>query len=725
MLSSQHRRLDEAHEPPPPRGELATKAVSAPTPAPIGSSPAKRKLSIRGLRRLILIVLALSTVAFTSGVYLLVHRVFQNFGPGVEQDLVWKTVRGAQDLARAADVGLVVEDAQLVAASFGDYRGSDDMLGIAAVAGAEGRLVASIGQLPEPLDQLFSGPPGVARRTPGYLVSWAPAVIEGRPVGQVAMVVKTRRLVESQALLRRLSLGTFALGIATLALGVLFVNFFTRSIVDRDAQLAGYAAGLEGKVALRTAELDRANEGMRLVLDNVQQGFITVSLNEVMASERSTVVDRWFGPPPADGTFSGLIRPFGEDTAAWFSLGCEALREGVMPVAMVLDQFPKRISVGDRVLQLSYIGIGAAESPDRLLVVLSDVTDELARERIERDAREMTRTFQRITADRAGFEQFFAEAGDIVKQILTGTADLVVEKRLIHTLKGNCRVFGVDSVADACHGLETQLEGEERGTTELERAGLGAAWDRFARLVLGLLGDGHRQIIELGEEEYERLLGALRAGTASAELIAIVERWRLEPVSQRLARLADRARYAAERLNKTPLTVHLEAGTLRLDANEWAPFWTALVHAVNNAIDHGLESAEKREAAGKPPGGTLWLSAAEAGGSVVVSLRDDGGGIDWCRLREKGRAAGLPHASRSELVEVMFMDGVTTNDAVTSTSGRGVGMGALRAATEALGGQIEVDSEPNQGTTFRFVFPRPTKGRIHADAPATSVVQAA
>src|SRR5260370_29010117 len=119
---------------------------------------APKKLSIPSLRRLLLVVLTLSTIAFTAGVYVLVQRIFENFGPGVEQDLVWKAVRGAEELAHAADLGLAVKDAKIVSQSFGQYRRSDDVLGIAAVA-ANGTLIASVGELPESLDQLFSGAP--------------------------------------------------------------------------------------------------------------------------------------------------------------------------------------------------------------------------------------------------------------------------------------------------------------------------------------------------------------------------------------------------------------------------------------------------------------------------------------------------------------------------------------------------------------------------------------
>jgi two-component system chemotaxis sensor kinase CheA len=133
-------------------------------------------------------------------------------------------------------------------------------------------------------------------------------------------------------------------------------------------------------------------------------------------------------------------------------------------------------------------------------------------------------------------------------------------------------------------------------------------------------------------------------------------------------------------------------------------FWSALVHAVNNAVDHGIEDPETRKARGKPEAGNLWMLACREGTDLVISLRDDGKGIDWKRLAEKGAERGLPNSTKAELIDVMCADGVSTRDNVTGTSGRGVGLAALREAVISLGGQLDVESEQGKGTTFLFRF---------------------
>jgi len=662
------------------------------------------RITIQGLRRLILVVLTVSVVGFSGGVFVLVQRIFDNFGPAVQKDLDWKTLRGAQELARASDLGLALSDAKIVTQSFGDYRNVDDVIAIVALSSAN-EIVASHGRPPEATEQLFSGPQSAIRRTPDYLVAWAPASVEGSAVGKIALVISTRRLVESQMLLRRISFGNAGASIVALALGVLFVNFFTHSIVRRDAQLAEYAIGLEKKVAERTAELDQRNRGMRLVLDNVGQGFITVDLDGVISPERSSIVDRWFGPLSPTTTFANYV--CGQDTTAadWINLGLESLKEDAMPRELLVDQLPKRLVRGDRTMSLGYTLIVGSDgnTVERILVVLTDITDELAREAMERDSHELVRIFQRVSSDRAGAEQFFGEADELVHKILAADLDSKTEKRQVHTLKGNCALFGIESMSHICHEIESRLQEDGGNVRADERTRISTCWKHVSSLSRAMLGE-RRSTIELEEVDLQQLTKAIRDRAPHDQILAITDGWRHEAVSLRFARLADKAVYLAQRLGKPAVIVHTQTCGVRLDPTRWAPFWGAFIHVVNNAVDHGIEEPEERTAANKSAAGNLWLTATREDGRLVISLRDDGRGVDWQMLTKRAQEHGMPSATRADLVGVMFSDGISTRDAATQTSGRGVGLAALREAVVALGGQIQVQSESGQGTTFEFRF---------------------
>lgn len=134
-----------------------------------------------------------------------------------------------------------------------------------------------------------------------------------------------------------------------------------------------------------------------------------------------------------------------------------------------------------------------------------------------------------------------------------------------------------------------------------------------------------------------------------------------------------------------------------------------LVHLVRNAADHGLESGEARQAAGKPEAGSIRLSARQTGGEVIISVTDDGRGIDRARVRAKAEAAGLiqPGATIADqdLLQLIFQPGFSTASSVTNLSGRGVGMDVVKKAIESLHGSIDLTSRPGEGSTVSLRIP--------------------
>ncbi|MDR3508342.1 MAG: chemotaxis protein CheA, partial [Caulobacteraceae bacterium] len=134
-----------------------------------------------------------------------------------------------------------------------------------------------------------------------------------------------------------------------------------------------------------------------------------------------------------------------------------------------------------------------------------------------------------------------------------------------------------------------------------------------------------------------------------------------------------------------------------------------LVHLVRNAADHGLETPEQRRAAGKPETGQMRLSARQSGGEVIITVKDDGRGIDRERVRARAESQGLlepgAQVSDSELLMMIFQPGFSTAAQITSLSGRGVGMDELKRTIEALRGSIDVVSKPGEGSEFSLRIP--------------------
>jgi two-component system chemotaxis sensor kinase CheA len=179
----------------------------------------------------------------------------------------------------------------------------------------------------------------------------------------------------------------------------------------------------------------------------------------------------------------------------------------------------------------------------------------------------------------------------------------------------------------------------------------------------------------------------------------------LRPTFQKLTRIV---RDVAKKSDKLIQFVSTGDDT-EIDRNMVDVIAEPLIHMVRNAADHGIESTAARVAAGKSATGTVRLAAYHSGGSVVIDLSDDGGGLDRDRILAKATQKGLvdpnKSLSESEIYQLIFLPGFSTTDNVTDISGRGVGMDVVRRNIEQLKGRIEISSERGRGTTFSIRLP--------------------
>ncbi|HKO52405.1 MAG TPA: HAMP domain-containing protein, partial [Polyangiaceae bacterium] len=429
---------------------------------------------------------------------------------------------------------------------------------------------------------------------------------------------------------------------------------------------------LEHKVDERTLALAGRNRDMRLVLDNVDQGFVTLSMDGVMARERSAVVDRWFGA--GDGrltTFWQYLFATSPDFALGFELGWDQLIADVLPYEVALEQLPSRLNANGSSFSLRYIPLLKDDRLEGVLLVVADITDRLQREREEAELTEMMEAFRRLMLDRNGFMAFSNEAAGMVK--LVCSSDVIDDHNLrsaLHTLKGNAAQMGLRVVAHLCHKLEDELAtGDGMKSQEL----LANRWQALTDHVTQLIGDNGRQMMEVSATDYAALVSTLTRDGKSAALSELLT-WRLEPATRPLGRLADQARALATRLGKTAVDVEVQAGAVRLDPEVYGPFFTDLVHLVRNAVDHGIESPEERASSGKSPTGKMIFKVQTRENRVVFEVSDDGRGIDWAVIAQLGASLGLPSRTPAERLAIICRQGVTTRSDVSETSGRGVGM---------------------------------------------------
>ena len=223
----------------------------------------------------------------------------------------------------------------------------------------------------------------------------------------------------------------------------------------------------------------------------------------------------------------------------------------------------------------------------------------------------------------------------------------------------------------------------------------------------------HRTQVEalIAQSDVPGLSQAMQNLTRTSHALqSMVMQVRMIPVEAVFLRFPRLVRDLSTKLGKQ-VDLQLVGKDTELDRTVVDALGDPLVHLVRNSLDHGLEGVEERVAAGKPETGTLTISAQHAGGNVIITVADDGRGIDAKRVASKAAERGLidPAAvdaiDMARAVELLFTPGFSTSDVTSDISGRGVGMDAVRAAIRGLGGEVIMTSEYGKGTNSQIRLP--------------------
>jgi two-component system chemotaxis sensor kinase CheA len=187
---------------------------------------------------------------------------------------------------------------------------------------------------------------------------------------------------------------------------------------------------------------------------------------------------------------------------------------------------------------------------------------------------------------------------------------------------------------------------------------------------------------------------------------------RMVPIGQIFTRLAQVVRKYAREAGKE-IDLEIRGEETELDKLMVEDLADPLMHLIRNAIDHGIDNADVRKRLGKPERGLVRLTATPKGNHVVISVEDDGRGIDPRAILAKAKEKGLvepgaaldPERDRKEILDLIFQPGLTTSETVTEISGRGVGMDVVRRNVSRLSGMIDIDTEVGAGTIFTLTLP--------------------
>lgn len=468
----------------------------------------------------------------------------------------------------------------------------------------------------------------------------------------------------------------------------------------REAEQAVHAALQE--VEQGHAELAIANQNLQGVLDSMREGLVVCDREGALTGIESKAAVAWFGKPSSGMLLWDYLFEEDGDQKSQFQAAFEQLSEDFLPFELSVAQLPKRFSRGDRTYGMNCHQVMRDGEFVGTVFTIADITLELEQQQIQSLNRELPAIVGTLLRDREGFQEFVDEAEQILAR-LGSVTDRIELRRLLHTLKGNTAIYGFESFAGSCHEMEDAMELDDAEPTKEGIEALTRQWNASLGRFSVFLANESESAVRLDRGEYEDLLHRLESRDDYAEILNIARRWANPPMSQVLGIHARTVRQLARRFEKEVEPQIFDHG-LRLPSPELRGLMSVLVHVVRNALDHGLETPDEREKAGKVRVGRISIESRHEGSDFIIALEDDGRGIDWEAVRRQAQRRSLPAVTDEDLVEALFADGLTTRDVVSDVSGRGVGLGSVRQTCRQLGGRILVTTEKGRGTRFEFRF---------------------
>ncbi len=482
----------------------------------------------------------------------------------------------------------------------------------------------------------------------------------------------------------------------------------------RRDDIAAMTADLEHTIAKRTA-------AMRSMLDVTGDGFLTFGPDYVIRPEYSKPCETLFGGPIAGRRLPELLYAE-EQPRRDFTDGLDLLFAGKAKPEVIFDLLDKRIEVGDRTLSIAYRAIDEA-------TVLCAFTDITTAERLEKTVLEQDRRrtlILRAVSNQKYFAGFVEQANELFRVLDSGAFDHqdgvsrdASEKLAaqVHSFKGNAGFLGFTRTETVAHDLEDRL-------TALPVLQSDTDLSSEVFVLKRQFYEEYNAIAETLGEQWINDLSSIRVPATALKkveayarsrhpddraLTTALEQLRSVPAAALFSRFPQLVADIAARRGRRIKPVEIAGGGFRVMPERFEPLVNALEHIVRNMVDHGIESPAERELKGKPAAGEVRVEISRAPGEMVITMSDDGQGISFAAVEELARERGMleeeARPSRNELLALLFSSGFSTSDEVTVTSGRGVGLSAVRQAVRRLGGKITVETRPGRGATFRIRAP--------------------
>ena len=477
-------------------------------------------------------------------------------------------------------------------------------------------------------------------------------------------------------------------------------------VASKNEALVGINNNLESLIAERTATI-------KTILDNVRFGFLLVGRNLAIEEGFSKSCSELLGSNLKAGT--PLLNALGVGDSRNGPMYKEFLDQAFddfLPEVMTLQQLPSRVQLGEKILSLVSTPVRAEDNTVKS--ILFTIIDATNLEKVEKE-NVRHKVLVRLLKEMESFKDFLDDTKnriELCRKLATANEQIKLRAEL-HTIKGNTAAYDIVDIAKLVHGIEDALTVEVADIDRIESAFVGFLEQNFDILQLTWKNDVEANY-EVPRADLNSIMNRVQLSMGAdhavmQELSQWVTTLQYKTTRSLVGALPDYGERLAARLGK-PCKVRVENGDLKVNPEVMRPIIQSIVHLVRNAIDHGIEAPHLRGQ--KNEEGTIIIRCGEESSNWTLTISDDGQGIDSEAIAEKAILAGqvtraqVQAMSEEEKCKLVFLSGVSTAEAISEISGRGVGMNAVDAAVREAGGELSILSKRGTGTMIQISVPK-------------------
>ena len=456
---------------------------------------------------------------------------------------------------------------------------------------------------------------------------------------------------------------------------------------------------------INRTSLQDSQRKLKTLLDSIPQVVFSVNAELRIVSESSVPVERMFGSDTKGKSIAEIL-PFS-------SAHSEALQLAFSGVDwdLIVDALPRELQYGGRILTCAFFSTYEANSLARVTVIIEDHTEK----RLTQDAWERANAENRALIGVASSREEFLDLFYMARNAINHVDSYSEISMLTHSLKGGFAGLECHEFSSLCHAAEDSWR-ESHYTPDQGRDFVECLNRSLHRFL-----SAHRDVLQLSIDEdakevkrgikvekmaLQRLYNAASECRVDTEILSMIEGLTEKEFSQVLKWL-DNVWQKTLKIEGKEGSAITWSGDVRISREPYRQLFQSFVHIIRNTVDHGIEMPDERLQRGKSEGGNLSVTARRDGDCYFITFKDDGRGIDPQGVLEVAAKRGIrvPEGiSREETFMLLAAPGLSSKDAVTELSGRGIGLDIVRHEAQQLGGGLSIRSELGEGTEITVWF---------------------